>query len=151
MKTQVSDAGCAALASALNGGALQALEDLDLARIPASRHTQFLHCSPPSAASATAASGAPPPPPPPRPHSSPRSSPVARVRLRLRIVPPASSTGMRGSQLRVSKASRRMFDCHIYAILATPTTKEACRFKTCQYSRHCKSIAPTRLGVDWRC
>ena len=36
MKTQVSDAGCAALASALNGGALQALEDLDLARIPAS-------------------------------------------------------------------------------------------------------------------
>ena len=36
MKTQVSDAGCAALASALNGGTLQALEDLDLARIPAS-------------------------------------------------------------------------------------------------------------------
>ena len=36
MKTQVSDAGCAALASALKSGALQALEDLDLARIPAS-------------------------------------------------------------------------------------------------------------------
>jgi len=34
-ETQVTDAGCAALAAALDSGALPALEDLDLARIPA--------------------------------------------------------------------------------------------------------------------
>ena len=34
--TQVTDAGCAALAAALNCGALPALEDLDLDDIPAS-------------------------------------------------------------------------------------------------------------------
>ena len=36
MNTQVTDAGCAALAAALDGGALPALERLFLDRIPAS-------------------------------------------------------------------------------------------------------------------
>jgi hypothetical protein len=36
MKTQVTDAGCAALAAALDGGSLSSLVTLSLDRIPAS-------------------------------------------------------------------------------------------------------------------
>ena len=149
MKTQVSDAGCAALASALNGGALQALEDLDLARIPASPAYSILALLAPlrrlryrrlrrAAASAAASSSLE------SSLESCRSSPPP---------PPNSPPGVFDWDAWFSAeiiSQRRQGECLI-AILATPTTKEACRLKTCQYSRHCKSIAPTRLGVDWRC
>ena len=39
--TQVTDAGCAALAAALDGGALTALEELSLFRIPASEAAKY--------------------------------------------------------------------------------------------------------------